>query len=472
MTHMQAFHALGAREVGVWAIAACIALTGLACGGDDAAPSTAVVPGDDAATDSSAAAAAPEAATDAAKPDAASEPVSLTAYDDGAPQAGLSVVFHAADGAVLAVETTGADGKATSTAAGVAMVTVLRADQSLITIFDVEPKDALFVGSAQVLGKSAGTINVTAPTPVTNSTDYAVDVATSSKIVTDITVGAQMDLKAANLLTGEGASVLAWSRDKDQVPYSYAYATGIQPGDAGVTPAILGAWSADWISLIVRLKQAPMSAATVAASIAPVSAGLAYYDLNPWQVSAPAMQVNMFQFGVPALFGDLLEYTVAASYGVQGDGTDSVLVKRIKERPTEVDVDMKSELLPGVQGVAADTATPARPKMTWGQDAALSAADGVLVEAQWAQSGASRRWVGLAAANHPEGLTFPKLPDALAQSGPDASSTFGRFIVTFVEADFLEDYRALRLDYGPAVLETPLPKGPLAVRFTTGAKKP
>ena len=82
--------------------------------------------------------------------------VAVTVYDDGAPVAGAPVAFHDGDGVVVDEAQTAADGRASSGAATVAMVTVGTADGTLATVQGVEAGDELVVGVPQPRAARSG----------------------------------------------------------------------------------------------------------------------------------------------------------------------------------------------------------------------------------------------------------------------------------------------------------------------------
>jgi len=116
-----------------------------------------------------------------------------------------------------------------------------------------------------------------------------------------------------------------------------------------------------------------------------------------------------------------------------------------------------------VDGIAVTQPEPARYAVTWSEGPALAGSDGLLVEI----SNGKGSWLLLAPPDA-EGLTTPTLPESMAGRGPLATPSEAAAVVTFVEADYIPDYRALCREHGPAVLVTPFGRDDVRVRHSSG----
>jgi len=385
--------------------------------------------------------------------------VGVLVYEDGKPLADAPVAFHDADGQVKAEARTDSLGRASAPAGGLTQITVGMPDGSLTTVQGVEEGDEVVVGMPQVLSEVAAEAAVRSSVAVPNTALYVVELGAAIETATELSAPLRLPVKAPALRAAGTFSVLAHTRDADSVPVAYAFARGQAPVEGAPAEVLLEDWSTQFGEIFVRVHDAPTMVHGVLARAAPVADDIAYYGLNAFSDSIPAA-TNVFLFGIPTDFGEAVEYLVTLAH--HADGYGSNLVVRDSSRPNEVDVEAGS-LLPRVDGVAVTRPEPARYAVTWSEDQALAASDGLLVEI----SNGEGSWLLLSPPGA-EGVTTPALPETMAGRGPLATPSAAAAVVTFVEADYIPDYRALRADHGPAVLVTPFGRDDVRVRHSSG----
>ena len=329
--------------------------------------------------------------------DAAAGEAIVRVYDDGDPKADVPVLFHGADGALALATKTGADGKAVGPASGSATVTVaLEGAHELVSIFGVVPGDDLFVGSPVALHRKIGVAKIAASQQVAGAHDFVLDLGMKSAVVGALEPPVEIDLPASALLGGKPYAVVAFARDGSGVPTVTAWAEGPALDADGVSAVTLPAWTFDVESFFLRVSNVLPGASFAQARSAPVGPnGLAHFALNPWQVVAPA-KLNIFLFAEPKGFGSLTEIVAGASFGDQGADANSSVVKRIKDRPYELDFDLAAHTLPQVEGATVKGAAGQGPTLDFANKGAFAAADGVFVSSSWDAPVGSVRWLAIA----------------------------------------------------------------------------
>ncbi len=387
-------------------------------------------------------------------------PVTVTVYDDGVPVEGAAVAFHDGAGQLVAETVTAADGGASSGAVAVAMVTAVVPGGKLASIAGLEPGDEVVLGMPAAVSAVVGTASVSSSVAVPNTADYVVELGANAAMTADLTVPAEVEVKAHATRASGTFSVLAHAWDDGGVPIAYAYAREQALVEGAATEVVLSDWTTQFGEIFVSVKDSPAQLYGVIARAAPVADDVAYYALNPPISIMPAM-TNTFLFGIPTEFGESVEYVVFLQH--YEDGLGSGLVVRDSTRPNEVLVQAPS-LLPRVKGVKVAKEAGVGYVVGWEADEALAAADGVLVSL--ACGGAI--WTVLAPADA-GGLALPLPPASLEGPGFGECASAATAEVTFVDADFIPDFGTLKREWGPRVMSTPFGRDDVHFRHSSGS---
>lgn len=409
--------------------------------------------------------------TDMGPPPAGAEATALV-LRGGLPAANVTVAFHDADGAVVAVVATAADGRASAAIAEGGMITVPvergGTGGELDTVTGVAPGETITFGlpANLVAGNEIGKIRVES-TPVLNTPAYTLDAGCHARDVASVSPAPEIGIGAACVTAAGTASVLMVSRTQDGLPYSWASGTDVRVSSNGTANVVLSPWSAEFEGVNVISRNIPDG------SIGLLGAAAAVHDDVPFRALAVANEVtaypgatSSFILGYPK-YGEGFEYRVELVFGVDQDVTGkSVIVARVSGTPANVDLDAASAYLPAitkatlVTGVAGATAS-------WDGDAS-QAGDAALVRFAATSASGSLRWNVLAASDA-AAITLPNLPDELAALRPTMISSADIFVV---DDDRLSGFAAARTGVGTAILDRPL-SGPAArVRFAVTRATP
>jgi hypothetical protein len=147
-------------------------------------------------------------------------------------------------------------------------------------------------------------------------------------------------------------------------------------------------------------------------------------------------------FSFPAGFADRMRYGALA---LLATGAQSILARQqaIPDDLTPAEFDYGVDALPQLDSATLDPADPARPISIAIATANLDATDGGMVAFRWTRGEISGVWRAVVP---PSALSFrfPALPESLAELAPNAESELAGPEILFLEASFLEDYRAMR----------------------------
>jgi hypothetical protein len=173
-------------------------------------------------------------------------------------------------------------------------------------------------------------------------------------------------------------------------------------------------------------------------------------------------------------FGDRLQARIEVGFGTpdEMDG-GSVIIEQRATLPATRSIDLAAELLPRVPRPVYDTADPIRPALAWAPVPSLATTDGGAVTFAWTTPDATYHWWFVLVPPDVGGaVRLPALPAALAPWAPDASSSFERASVWFLDADWLASYDELRRELGLQFRVDPharyFPDADATMRFTAG----
>jgi len=365
----------------------------------------------------------------------------------GGPKPNVPVVFHDANGAVLASTTTGADGKATSDGPSTpAMATALLAGSgaefaNLVTWTALEAGDVLTVrdrtpavsyGSYLVSFPGAGIPGVAA-----GPLDYTL--YASGCGVGQVSGTGPHELPLSGRCVRPSNSVLAQARASNGATVGYAYKKGnVPPPDGGASSLTTNAFRAADTTTVVTANAPDAGALEV--RLLQISEGA------PFETSIGGdVQDGIATFKTASGFAEGLQASAAVTNG----GATLAVAKR-QASPGTITLDV-AQALPALATATVNVANPRRPVVSWTATAPLTGADGGLVRVVFAGPREQlSQWTFVVPPSGATGtLTAPALPDALtndwlpkADAGADDIGTTPEIL--FFESDLLPSYAALR----------------------------
>jgi hypothetical protein len=388
-----------------------------------------------------------------AAPDAPSHlPVTVLATAGALPLAGLRVVFHDANGAVLETKLTGADGKATSTGAIPAMATAILADGEsthLYTWMGVASGDVLQL-ERPVQYAELGQYTVTLPGPFGTADEYFAyaGVCSGEANATSATIGIQTPCVA-----GTQASVLASAYQDGQIQATSFKKANAIPNDGGAVAVTTGAWTAP-VDVTVTMANAPDTEFNTA--FAEIANGVAFRPARNAEVATSSAT-----FKAASGFADALQVITEWSVGPR---SSLALGKRFTG--TAAVAFDAANALPSITASEIDETNVHRPVVSWTTDS-TAGADGGLVRIDFgAPSKPPAEWVFIVAPGTKQ-ITAPAMPPEAEIYLPVASDAGGHFYgdpeVLFIEADVLPSYTLFRQLSTKFIVNgfAPYPKPPL-----------
>jgi hypothetical protein len=421
----------------------CI-LTLAACGGGGADPDAGDGDGDGDAAQSDA---DPALADAAPFPDAAPGPVLVRVLDDaGDPLPGVTVVFHQADGAVLAEETTDAAGEAGYTdPPGGAMATILTESGStpqlrIQTIVGIEGGDVIVVGTPAAPVEPTLDVRVDYPGSFGAADIYLADlgceffgVANPDLIVTTA-VGERC------LGSDDDFDVLAVARDNPSTHLAYATLRDVAQAGSGPTDLVLPSWVAAE-TRAVGFGALPLEITDVDVDLRPVLDGL-----TRWPLLLVGGPDDTFTAPDEALVDGW--YVRAGAQAFSGNDARSwswrqVLAANIAD-PYELDF---ADFGPRFDTLDLDRADEVHPAITWTSSASTASYGAIAVVATWYDAATSpqggHRWTVVLPPGSTS-ATLPTLPDSASLYRPAATAEYQYLQVFALWFARHADYRAFR----------------------------
>jgi hypothetical protein len=361
-------------------------------------------------------------------------PVSVTVLGVGGPRAGVLVVFHDANGAVISSTPTGSDGKVASGDELPAMASVLVANgarHDIHTWVGVQAGDQLVFrdpGDGNDVGAYDVTFSATVPNEA-GASGYTVETGRCG------TGGdpPKLNLPLAADCVQTTNSVLATARF-DDVPVAYSFVKGIAGPNGATTPVTMGAWAVP-STVLVTLKNPPSTPAR-AVRLAQISEGAAFDgDLAliaengtslPYATGfAEALQANLFVDGPTT-------------------GIWRGLAKRVSPG-TALELDFANPL-PELSNPTVGGTDVRRPVFAW--TGAPADASGGIVRVLFTGPQVEEGYVWTFVV--PPGqasVTAPSMPEAAASFLPPAGAAMSVFSapdVGFIKSELLPTYTAFR----------------------------
>jgi hypothetical protein len=382
--------------------------------------------------------AAPDAPEDA-KPAAASVAVTKA---DGSPAVSIPVVVHDANGAVVSLLATGADGKLTIDPPP-PMVSVLLSNgrtKHVVTWLGVQPGDVLNARDLAPYNPTTGSYTVTFGLPPVAQEDYRANVGDCAGYLFQRTPAPiSVPMYSACAKPGNVNAVLLRGRTQNADQY-FAFKKGNPPppADGGTVDVAVGPWSA-FQTVDVSATNPPASASLVGGLDEIAGAQVFANDPTPMDIVKPAT------FRVGPGFADAHQAYVRATLG-----TSSFLTIAKRSAPAATaNIDL-SQALPAITGATLDRKEFKRPKIAWTAAASLASTDGGSVVIEWSKPNEDARGWTFIVPPTATSLQAPALPatvDDWAPPDPDGGG-FASFVsepsVVFVETNILATPAAFR----------------------------
>jgi hypothetical protein len=398
---------------------------------------------------------APEAAVAEASADAAEEPspplvVTVVVVGPGGPEAGKTIVFSDATGAIVTTATTDASGTVVQAlAAGSQATAVLGTADSLqlVTVVGVQPGDTLTAIDG-VASQVEGDVLVTVHgSPPANTESYLVYSGPCDALLTS---GPTADLDVSGCTNGAGQfPLLAVARDDNGGPLAYSFEKpNALATDGGQTSIVMtGAWN-------------PMGTETVSVtgtvgsddryvSYSEVAAGVSITQTSYEPIFDDA-GVQSASFASHPIYPDFVQTELSAYDSQPGVGMVTAIATRTDAPSGSASFDA-SDLLPIITDASIDSTDPTRPTVSWTSAAPLSGAVGTIAEMFWYDEGTgqSGSWT-IVVPSSVTSVQAPLLPSGTVTSlAPDANSLWSTPpTVAAIGGGNLVDYAAFRRTAG------------------------
>ncbi|AKU96303.1 hypothetical protein AKJ09_02967 [Labilithrix luteola] len=367
------------------------------------------------------------------------------------PAAGVTVVFHDASGAVLGSTKTDAAGKAVSTGAIPAQVSVLLGAASWLrsvhTWTSVEAGDELFVTDFSPMGgEELGHITVTLPGEVMGSSWYYANVGSCGVARQGKNVGTPASITMrAECVRPQNAILGRSAGDRTN---GFAFLKGVPaPAPAAGVDVTLGSWWFTAAMASVNILNPPSSLTNTKLDLDDILGDVAYPSDSMYLKTATA------SLAFAAGFADAHQFTAL-------DGaypTPRSLVTRIPSTKSSVTLDFGTAP-PAIKDMTLAATNRERPELSWTLPAGMSTVDGALGAVDYqADNQTKYRWSFVLPPNATS-ARFPELPaevaDWVAFTPKPAEIGFSGFTslnLTLVSSDLLDGYGAFRTEVGRLV---------------------
>jgi len=369
---------------------------------------------------------------------------------DGAPKAGVTVVFGDATGAVVATETTNAQGAVSRALTAGTQVTAILGTElypEIVTVLGAQNGDVLTAVEEKETSESR-TVSIT------SVPGGAPDAATSLRA--EIGPCRRAFIVPPTTFTVDGRCMRAGkfplllkAMRTDELAYTHLKNNVVPPPDGGpINVAPTAAWLTDTTSQTVSASNAPPGGSLVL-GLAEVTDGVPF--LQAQNIGTPPDGgVGFVTFPSHPGYASFVQRE-ATSYrylGQSGIALRSIAARTATPTASSVVNHDLAQLLPEITAATLDTATPARPSTTFTTAGTTAGADVIVYRVRWehARDGGTQRgrWTIV---GPPTTTTFtcPALPAASASWGPQAGATFTTPpFVGFFDATFLSGYDAAR----------------------------
>lgn len=398
---------------------------------------------------------APEASVAEAGADAAEEPTPplvvtvVVLGPSGGAEAGKTIVFSDATGALVTTGTTDASGTVVQMLAAGSQATALlgTADSpQLVTVVGVQPGDTLTAVDG-VASQVEGDVLVTVHgSPPANTENYLVYSGACDALLTS---GPSVDLDVSGCTNGAGQfPLLAVARDDegDALAYSFEKPNALAT-DGGQTSIVMtGAWNPMGTETVSVTGTAAADGQYV--SYSEVAAGVSTSQTS-YEPAFEDAGVQSSSFASHPIYPDFVQTELTAYESQPGVGMVTAIATRTAA-PTGIASFDASDLLPLITDASVDSTDPTRPTVAWTSAAPLTGAVGTIAEMFWydeglAQSGA---WT-IVVPSSVTSVQVPILPGTAASLAPGANAVWDAPpTVAAIGGGNLVDYTAFRRTAG------------------------
>lgn len=359
----------------------------------------------------------------AGNPDAASGPVTVRVLDDtGAAIAGVAVIFHAADGTVIAETVTDGAGEAShdNPPAG-AMASILPPASStphrhVQTIVGIEAGDVIQVGAPAAPEDPTLDVRVDYPGAFSGADQYLSDLGCTAFGVVDPDLITTRSVGASCLGSDDDYDVMAVAR-QGTVPLAFSTVRDVAQSSSGPTDLVLPAW--------VPAETRELGFANLTAEVNDTDIDLrpVLDGLTRW----PALGTgDLYTVPDPALVDGWLVLAAARAFA----GTDARTWARRQVLPAGLASPHALDFAdfgPRFDTLDLDVADPLRPAVTWTSSASTATYSAVVLVATWTDLAtapdSTHRWTVVRAPGS-ESAAFPVLPDSAASFRPSATADY------------------------------------------------
>lgn len=337
-------------------------------------------------------------------------PLAVTVAANDAAFVGATVVFYAADGAILGTETTDASGVATwptFPSGGAVTVGIAAATNALVSVLDLEPGALAVDPTGSISSAPVGEIEVTMPAAFAGATSYRLrSGCTTSYPSAGETVTMQISGRCVD--DNDRASVVALAEDADG---TLAYSLQTDVFVSGITPATveLGDWQTDFRSVSVTATNPPASLDTVRAASLDLRDGIEIYRGD---TTAQPAGPGPFAFTIDDVIGTLgaVGLSIDLDHVTTGGYSQSTYVQGFASPPAGLNVDLTQKLPPRLHETGVDVAAGV---VSWTLDGTAPEADGFLSSLRWTVGTTSYFWYIHGPVPAETEYTLPALPPAL-----------------------------------------------------------
>ena len=366
-------------------------------------------------------------------------PVSLTLRADGQPVANVDILFHDASGTLLSTTKSNSLGQANANLPGGAMVTVIinqtdaiEAGFRLYTIVGVQPNDVIEIGDAFDRYALIGDVKVTLPGAFAGATKYQVRHGCTT---TDLINPADVTIESHYLACSPNnrGAVLAVALDTDGNRLAYGLVTDIVLSASTPANVTVPAWITTYDTVNVDVRNTPAGASELFVTLEALW-GTAGYDGHR-DSTGDVNPSTIFALERPTGFSNAQDLVVSAKFGEGWTG----VYQRTSGAGTSRMVDL-ANALPSLKSATILPDANGRHKLKAVANGDLSATDAGLLDVTYPNV----FWSVLL----PPGTVdfqFPALPTAFSMIRSNASTLFDPPGLTFVDADYITGYAAIRV---------------------------
>jgi hypothetical protein len=378
-------------------------------------------------------------------------PVTVFVTSHGKPVTGIPVVAHDGAGAVLATNTTGADGKATFIGVQPSMVSALLGNAAstfggheIVTWLGVQPGDIILAQDVELGGAPVGIYEVSIPNALDGGNFYNGYVGACGGSGPPLPFQIYMTYPCVR--PSNSVLVSGYDTNGGLLAYASKRAAPAIATDGGVTPVAVGAWTAPSTTNVI-VSNVPPNGGSGFAHLYEIADDNGYDNQTAGLPDGSATP-----FATATGFADALQGGIRFQPNLVSGSTLTVS-KRTAVAPT-LTVDFATAL-PSISDATLDTTDVSRPSVTIQATGSLTTTDGGVFFLAYYPPGADfpDTWVFVT----PPGTTTVKAPSLPASAAPwlpkapdggQGGTSFREPYVFFLETDTLPSYNEFRQGAG------------------------